>query len=515
MNFAIIAQQLVSGMGSSLMIFVLTLLFSMPLGLLVAFGRMSKIKPLQAVIKVFIAILRGTPLMLQLLVVNFAPYYLFRISLPRWYRFAAIIIGFSINYAAYFAEIYRSGIESIPKGQYEAASVLGYNKNQTFFRIIFPQMVKRVLPPVTNEVITLVKDTSGRNGKVLSTFVEMGADSSILYDHAPHIGTDVLRDVVKNIRNRIIAGGGEVHFRTEVTKILEENGRVTGVMTADGAVIETDHVILSVGHSARDLFAELDRMKVLMEPKPFAVGLRIQHPQAQINKNQYGMEDAGKLGAAPYKVTAKTTSGRGVYSFCMCPGGMVVNASSEKGHLAVNGMSNFKRDSGIANSALIVAITPADFPEAGPLGGIAFQRSLEERAFALGGGKIPIQLYGDFAANRPTVALGDVDPVFCGGFSFANLRELMPEALNGAFLEGMEQFGRRIKGFDRADAVLAGIESRTSSPLRICRDESLQSSLKGLYPCGEGAGYAGGITSAAMDGLKVAEEIIKRYAAAE
>ena len=160
MNFAIIAQQLVSGMGSSLMIFVLTLLFSMPLGLLVAFGRMSKIKPLQAVIKVFIAILRGTPLMLQLLVVNFAPYYLFRISLPRWYRFAAIIIGFSINYAAYFAEIYRSGIESIPKGQYEAASVLGYNKNQTFFRIIFPQMVKRVLPPVTNEVITLVKDTS-------------------------------------------------------------------------------------------------------------------------------------------------------------------------------------------------------------------------------------------------------------------------------------------------------------------------------------------------------------------
>ena len=360
---------------------------------------------------------------------------------------------------------------------------------------------------------TLVKDTSGRNGKVLSTFVEMGADPSILYDHAPHIGTDVLRDVVRNLRNRIIAGGGEVHFRSEVTEILEENGRVSGVKLADGTVVETEKVILSVGHSARDLFEKLDRMKVFMEPKPFAVGLRIQHPQAQINRNQYGLEDAGKLGAAPYKVTAKTTSGRGVYSFCMCPGGMVVNASSEKGRLAVNGMSNFKRDSGIANSALIVAVTPADFPTAGPLGGIAFQRTLEERAFALGGGKIPVQLYGDFAANRPTVALGDVKPVFCGGYSFANLRELMPEALNGAFLEGMEQFGRRIRGFDRADAVLAGIESRTSSPLRICRDESLQSSLKGLYPCGEGAGYAGGITSAAMDGLKVAEEIIKRYAA--
>ena len=360
---------------------------------------------------------------------------------------------------------------------------------------------------------TLVKDTSGRNGKVLSTFVEMGADPSILYDHAPHIGTDVLRDVVRNLRNRIIAGGGEVHFRSEVTEILEEKGRVSGVKLADGTVVETEKVILSVGHSARDLFEKLDRMKVFMEPKPFAVGLRIQHPQAQINRNQYGLEDAGKLGAAPYKVTAKTTSGRGVYSFCMCPGGMVVNASSEKGRLAVNGMSNFKRDSGIANSALIVAVTPADFPTAGPLGGIAFQRTLEERAFALGGGKIPVQLYGDFAANRPTVALGDVKPVFCGGYSFANLRELMPEALNGAFLEGMEQFGRRIRGFDRADAVLAGIESRTSSPLRICRDESLQSSLKGLYPCGEGAGYAGGITSAAMDGLKVAEEIIKRYAA--
>ena len=341
----------------------------------------------------------------------------------------------------------------------------------------------------------------------------MGADASILYAHAPHIGTDVLRDVVKNLRNRIIADGGEVHFRTEVAKILEENGKVTGVMTADGSVIETDHVILSVGHSARNLFAELDRMKVFMEPKPFAVGLRIQHPQAQINQNQYGMEKVEKLGAAPYKVTAKTTGGRGVYSFCMCPGGMVVNASSEKGRLAVNGMSNFKRDSGVANSAIIVAVTPEDFPEAGPLGGISFQRKLEEQAYALGGGKIPIQLYGDFAANRPTVALGDVDPVFCGDYSFANLRELMPEALNGAFLEGMEQFGRRIRGFDRADAVLAGIESRTSSPLRICRDESLQSSLKGLYPCGEGAGYAGGITSAAMDGLKVAEEIIKRYAA--
>lgn len=388
---------------------------------------------------------------------------------------------------------------------------------------------------------TLVKDVSGRNGKVLRTFVEAGADASILYDSKPHIGTDALRDVVKNIRKRILDAGGEVWFGCRVTGFETEDGAVSGVRivrvredgsASEGAyeassggldiekrqtvwgsetVIPAKAAVLAIGHSSRELFAQLAREKIFMEPKPFAVGLRIQHPQAQINRSQYGMDDPGELGAAPYKVTAKTSSGRGVYSFCMCPGGYVVNASSEPGRLAVNGMSNFLREGANANSALIVAVTPDDFPEPGPLGGVEFQRRLEERAFLLGGGKIPVQLFGDFRENRRSADFGGVSPQFCGGYAFANLRGLMDEPLNQAFLEGMEQFGRRIAGFDRPDAVLAGIESRTSSPLRIVRDERLESSLKGLYPCGEGAGYAGGITSAAMDGLKVAEEIIGRY----
>lgn len=358
---------------------------------------------------------------------------------------------------------------------------------------------------------TLVKDDSGRNRMVLETFVEAGADPEILWDSKPHIGTDVLKNVIENLRRRILDHGGEVRFSSCVTEILSENGHVTGVMLSDGCRIETETVILAVGHSARELFSRLYEQKILMEPKAFAVGLRVQHPQKMINLAQYGREDAEELGAAPYKVTAKTSGGRGVYSFCMCPGGYVVNASSEKGRLAVNGMSFADRDGENANSAIIVAVTPADFPEAGPLGGIAFQRRLEEKAFLLGNGNIPVQLYGDFEANRCSAQFGDVNPMVRGNYAFSNLRELMTEEMNLAFLEGMREFGKKIRGFDRPDAVLAGIESRTSSPLRILRNECLESSLSGLYPCGEGAGYAGGITSAAMDGLKVAETIIKRY----
>lgn len=358
---------------------------------------------------------------------------------------------------------------------------------------------------------TLVKDVSGRNKAVLEKFVETGADPVILYDSKPHIGTDVLRDVVKNIRQQIIDYGGEVRFGSRVEKILMDNQAVTGVLMEDGSKIDTQNVILAVGHSARELFAELHEQKVMMEPKAFAVGLRVQHPQKMMNMSQYGREDAGELGAAPYKVTAKTRSGRGVYSFCMCPGGYVVNASSEKGRLAVNGMSYYNRGGENANSAIIVSVTPEDFPAAGPLGGVEFQRRLEEKAFVLGDGKIPVQLFGDFRENRESLDFGDVVPQFCGEHHFGNLRELMTEEMNLAFIEGMEQFGRKIRGFDRHDAILAGIESRTSSPLRILRDENMESNVKGLFPCGEGAGYAGGITSAAMDGLKVAEEIIKRY----
>ncbi|MBQ7795204.1 MAG: FAD-binding protein [Lachnospiraceae bacterium] len=358
---------------------------------------------------------------------------------------------------------------------------------------------------------TLVKDVSGRNKKVLEIFVESGADPAILYDSKPHIGTDVLREVVKNIRMRIIEHGGDVRFRSCVQEILMEGENAYGVRLEDGTIIETEVIILAVGHSARELFAKLHEQKVYMEPKSFAVGLRVQHPQKMMNLSQYGREDAGELGAAPYKVTAKTTSGRGVYSFCMCPGGYVVNASSENGRLAVNGMSYYKRGGENANSAIIVSVTPDDFPVSGPLGGVEFQRQLEEKAFALGGGMIPVQLYGDFEKNQTSKAFGAVSPQICGDYAFANLRELMTEEMNLAFIEGMKEFGRKIKGFDREDAILAGIESRTSSPLRIVRDEHLESNIKGLFPCGEGAGYAGGITSAAMDGLKVAEEVIMRY----
>ncbi len=248
-----------------------------------------------------------------------------------------------------------------------------------------------------------------------------------------------------------------------------------------------------------------------MEAKDFAVGLSIQHPQKQINLAQYGMEEPGELGAAPYKVTRQTSNGRGVYSFCMCPGGYVVNASSEPGRLAVNGMSYHSREGVNANSALIVTVTADDFPEATAMGGIAFQRQLEEAAFRAGGGNIPVQLYGDFRDGRVSRSFGDVEPAFMGGTAFADLNQVLPAALCASFREGMEAFGKMIRGFDRPDAILAGVESRTSSPLRIGRGETLEGSIGGLYPCGEGAGYAGGITSAAMDGIKVAEAIVRRF----
>ena len=359
---------------------------------------------------------------------------------------------------------------------------------------------------------TLVKDESGRNRRVLEIFAEAGADEEILYDSKPHIGTDVLRRVVRTIRERILTAGGEVRFRSRVTELLLTEHRLAGLSLSTGEQLSVGPVILAVGHSSRELFSELERKQAAMEPKAFAVGLRIQHPQEEINLSQYGIADPKALGPAPYKVTAKTSSGRGVYSFCMCPGGFVVNASSEPGRLAVNGMSNHDRQGKNANSALIVAVSPDDFKEPGPLGGVLFQKRLEEQAFLLGQGNIPIQLYGDFLENRSSEGFGAVTPQFCGAASFSNLRSLMPEELNLAFLEGMAQFGKKIKGFDRPDAILAGIESRTSSPLRILRNEHLESNIKGLFPCGEGAGYAGGITSAAMDGLRVAEEIIRRYA---
>lgn len=366
---------------------------------------------------------------------------------------------------------------------------------------------------------TLVKDPLKRNQKVLEILVEHGADPEILYVNKPHIGTDVLSKVVKNIREHIIDLGGQVFFESQVTDMTIKGGRITaleinGDQLEKRRVLEAEAVVLAVGHSARDTFAMLLKRGVPMEKKAFAVGLRIQHPQAMINQSQYGMAHSDILGPASYKVTHQTSLQRGVYSFCMCPGGFVVDASSEPGRLAINGMSNHDRAGANANSALIVTVTPEDFPQPGTLGGVTFQRQLEEAAYRCGGGKIPVQLYGDFRENRISTGFGAVTPQFEGQFAFGNLREVLPEVLSAAMLEGMEHFGHVIHGFDREDAVFAGVESRTSSPLRIPRDHATMesSTIAGIYPCGEGAGYAGGITSAAMDGMKTAEAIIAKYA---
>lgn len=358
---------------------------------------------------------------------------------------------------------------------------------------------------------TLVKDPMCRNQLVLELLHEFGAAEEILYQSKPHIGTDVLSGIVKRIREEILRLGGEVRFGCQVTDICVEHGAIAGVVTETRETILSEAVVLAIGHSARDTFEMLMKREIPMAAKAFAVGLRVQHPQKMIDFSQYGREDTGILGAASYKLTKQTSNGRGVYSFCMCPGGYVVNASSEEGRLAVNGMSYHDRAGINANSALIVTVTPEDFPDASPLGGVAFQRELERLAYQAAGGQIPVQLYGDFKRNQVSEKLGDIVPQMKGAWAFANLRSVLPDALSQSMLEAMESFGHMIHGFDREDAVFAGIESRTSSPVRIWRNEEFESEIRGCYPCGEGAGYAGGITSAAMDGVKVAEAIARRY----
>ena len=365
---------------------------------------------------------------------------------------------------------------------------------------------------------TLVKDRDGRNREVLEAFVRFGAKESICYEAKPHIGTDVLCNVVRNMRNEIVRLGGEVHFQSCVTDVEISGGAISAVTVNGEQRIPCEQLVLAIGHSARDTMEMLCGKRIPMEAKAFAVGLRVEHPQSMINESQYGCENPGSLGAAAYKVTAKAENGRGVYSFCMCPGGYVVNASSEDGRTAVNGMSYSGRNGQNANSAVIVAVTPEDYGSDHPLAGIAFQRRLEERAYELGQGKIPAQRYGDFRSrvtgedNRWQEPEAMIQPQCKGGYVWADVSKILPEECNRAFVDGMECFGRQIKGFDRPDAVLLGVESRTSSPVRIGRDETLQSEIRGLYPCGEGAGYAGGITSAAMDGLRVAEQIASEFA---
>lgn len=368
---------------------------------------------------------------------------------------------------------------------------------------------------------TLIKDPCGRNRFVLETFVRFGAKKEILFENKPHLGTDELMHIVKNMREHIINAGGEFRFSTKLTGFTMENQCIKGVCLTSAGNDEqllTDCVVLAIGHSARDTFRMLQDYEIEMTAKSFAVGLRIEHPQTQINENQYGtaQPDMHRLPPADYKLTYQASNGRSVYSFCMCPGGYVVNASSEHHRLAVNGMSYSRRDGTNANSALIVSVTPKDYESNDPLAGIEFQRRLEEKAYLLGLGAVPIQLYEDYkmgvtgkaVIKAEATHLDGVSPCIKGEYRFAPLHELLPQELNEALVEGIEHFGNIIHRFNRADAILSGVESRTSSPVRIIRDESGQSNIKGLYPCGEGAGYAGGITSAAMDGLKIAEFIL-------
>lgn len=359
---------------------------------------------------------------------------------------------------------------------------------------------------------TGIKDKENRITFVLDTFVKFGAKENILYDAKPHIGTDVLAKVIINMRKAIEEMGGTFLFDTTVTDLIIEKSQLTAVKLNNGDVINTDICILAIGHSARDTFKMLNSNEIPMQQKPFAIGVRIEHNQSTINKSQYGFED-NRLGAADYKLTYKTSKDRGVYSFCMCPGGYVVNSSSEKGRLVVNGMSYNARAGKNANSAMVVTITPEDFPSNDVLAGMELQRELETKAYNCGNGLIPVQKFIDFKENRVSDCFENIIPQTKGNTSFANINEILPKYICEALVEGIDYFGNVIKGFNSPDVVLSAVESRTSSPVRILRNADFQSDIVGLYPAGEGAGYAGGITSAAIDGIKIFEMIANKYRA--
>ena len=357
---------------------------------------------------------------------------------------------------------------------------------------------------------TLVKDEKGRNRFVLETFVKFGAPEEILYDYKPHIGTDILLRVIKNLREELINLGVDIRFETKVDDFIITQGRIIALVTENNEKIPCKHVVLAIGHSARDTFYKLYEKKVKMTAKEFAVGLRIEHERSFIDQHQYGSY-ANILGSAPYKLACKLQNGRGVYSFCMCPGGYVVNSSSEENHLVVNGMSYSKRDGKNSNSAIVVSVGKKEFDLNEPLAAIEYQRRLESIAYELGKGRIPQQLFGDFLSKKASTGYGSFDSAHKGSATFADLNPLFSEEIRDSFVAGMELFDKKMKGFYNEEAILSGVESRTSSPIRIVRNEDFMSDVKGLYPCGEGAGYAGGITSAAMDGLKVAEKIASFY----
>lgn len=369
---------------------------------------------------------------------------------------------------------------------------------------------------------TGIKDREGRIKAVINDFIVCGAPEDIGYLSKPHIGTDYLFHVVGNMRREIETAGGKVYFETCFTGFKKDGDSIrvlAQVTDSDGkkepVTFDTSSLVLAIGHSARDTFANLNQLNVCMEPKAFAMGVRVEHLRSLIDESQYGSSYQDVLPAADYKMTYRSSSGRSVYSFCMCPGGFVVNASTDAGQSVVNGMSNHSRDGENSNSAIVVNVTPDDFKEAGfdkygVLAGVEFQRKYEALAYKEGDGRIPIQLFGDYKADKVSLDIGHIRPNIKGSYCFGNLNNCLPPYVNNAIIEGIEYYGNKLRGFADYDAVLSGIETRTSSPVRMLRDENFMSvNTSGLFPCGEGAGYAGGITSAAVDGIKVAEAVAK------
>ena len=346
-----------------------------------------------------------------------------------------------------------------------------------------------------------------RIGWILEQFVKAGAREEILYDAKPHVGTDVLLTVVQNIRQRIISLGGEVRFNTQVTELCTKNGRLTGLKTEAGEIIPCDTCVLAIGHSARDTFEMLEETGIPMEPKPFAMGVRIEHKQTTVDESQYGVVSP-VLPPADYKLVQHLDNAT-VYTFCMCPGGHVVAAASEEGRIVTNGMSYADRDGENANAALLVTVNPGDFPYEGTLGGMKWQREIEEKAYAVSGSyRAPAQLVGDFLAGKKSTGAGSVEPTYRPGVTWCDLHDVLPERITDSIAEALPKLDEKLKGFAADDAVMTAPETRSSSPVRIIRDDSRQSSLAGLYPTGEGAGYAGGIMSAAIDGMMTAEAIL-------
>ena len=355
---------------------------------------------------------------------------------------------------------------------------------------------------------TLKKDKKFRQKKIFEIFVECGAPKEILYNSHPHIGTNILVDVVKNMRNKIINMGGEFLFSSTLNDIIIDNGCVNQIKVND-KLIDVDILILAIGHSARDTFRMLYKKGFNMKSKPFAVGVRIEHNREMIDKSQYGNKYK-LLDAANYKLTYKAKDNRGVYTFCMCPGGYVINSSSDYNKLVINGMSNYERNSSNSNSAIIVTVNSDDYGS-GVLDGVKFQEELEKKAFEIGKGLIPTQVYRDYKNKRVSDKFLDVKPVFKSGYNLCDLNKILPSFIVKDTIEAIEFWSTKIKGFNSDGAIISAVESRTSSPVRIERNEFYESNIKGVYPIGEGAGYAGGITSSAIDGIKIAEQIAKIY----